>query len=678
MDAHDAATSAPSGDSAVGDRRDEIGPHVSQRSLPPMGSVAALIVPIALLLYLGLSNGGYGIEARSYVGALMWVVVAVACIAGVRPAASVSRSSAIVFVLLGIFAGWTALSLSWTENDERTAIELARVLAYFGVFAAATTLQSRGHVRELIAGTTIGLTALCAVALFSRMEPNLFPERVSGRFLEIPKIERRLAYPLNYSGGIAALVTMTVPPLLAHAWSARTVVMRVLAAAAIPMVLVTVWLTGSGLILAVSWAGVATFLLLTERRLRHILTLLAGILGGAILSFAVVQFEALDRGLTTPEALDDGDKLFALTIVVTVITGLIQFGLDRWSPPMSPAPRPSPARRAAAIGATAGGVLAVAAVLLLSGAADSAIDRFQSRENVPIEASRATQISDISSSGRYQQWQSAIDAGQSEPILGIGAGTFEFWWARNGLYGGYVRDAHSLYLETFAELGMVGLASLLAFIAAVLFAGIRRTLLADGAERRLRAGAVGLLAGFAAAAGVDWMWELGALPAAFMLIAAAACLPWGVETESEPAASSARDWALKVGLAVGAVVATCLIVVPALVESRIDQSQEEFRRGDLDAAYRSALSAQELAPYAATPRLQRAFVLERAGQIDEAVQAAEQAVERAPTDWRPALILSQMHAESGDAEAAAQAFEQARSLNPYSEVFAPPAAPPAA
>ena len=35
---------------------------------------------------------------------------------------------------------------------------------------------------------------------------------------------------------------------------------------------------------------------------------------------------------------------------------------------------------------------------------------------------------------------------------GIGPGTFEFWWSRNGIYpGGFVRDAHSLYMETLAK-----------------------------------------------------------------------------------------------------------------------------------------------------------------------------------------------------------------------------------
>ena len=37
-----------------------------------------------------------------------------------------------------------------------------------------------------------------------------------------------------------------------------------------------------------------------------------------------------------------------------------------------------------------------------------------------------------SGNGRYQYWQSALDANATDPLKGIGPGTFEFWWAREG------------------------------------------------------------------------------------------------------------------------------------------------------------------------------------------------------------------------------------------------------
>ncbi len=89
--------------------------------------------------------------------------------------------------------------------------------------------------------------------------------------------------------------------------------------------------------------------------------------------------------------------------------------------------------------------------------------------------------------------------------MGSGAGTFERWWLEHRDVPGKARDAHSLYVEIFAELGPVGLAALLAVVAVPIAAAIRarRNPLVPSA-----------LAGFvtlAAHAGVDWDWEIPAV-----------------------------------------------------------------------------------------------------------------------------------------------------------------------
>ena len=55
-----------------------------------------------------------------------------------------------------------------------------------------------------------------------------------------------------------------------------------------------------------------------------------------------------------------------------------------------------------------------------------------------------------------------------EPLLGSGAGTFADWWLRERSTPISTREAHSLYLETLAELGPLGLALLLVALAAPL------------------------------------------------------------------------------------------------------------------------------------------------------------------------------------------------------------------
>ena len=104
-------------------------------------------------------------------------------------------------------------------------------------------------------------------------------------------------------------------------------------------------------------------------------------------------------------------------------------------------------------------------------------------------------------------WQEVVDA----PIVGKGAGTFELAWLERQPIPAPVLDAHSLYLETLAELGLVGLALLGLALAPPLVAGFR------GVE----AAATGGYVAFLIHAGLDWDWELPAVTIAGLACAAA-------------------------------------------------------------------------------------------------------------------------------------------------------------
>ena len=119
-------------------------------------------------------------------------------------------------------------------------------------------------------------------------------------------------------------------------------------------------------------------------------------------------------------------------------------------------------------------LVAIAAIA----AADPA-ERLRTFKQPPAESSTSgdailSHLVSVGGSGRWQFWDAAVDAWQKKPVLGHGAGSYEAWWARHGSLAVFVRDAHSLYLETLAELGALGLALLVAAAAAVLLASWRR------------------------------------------------------------------------------------------------------------------------------------------------------------------------------------------------------------
>jgi O-antigen ligase len=105
---------------------------------------------------------------------------------------------------------------------------------------------------------------------------------------------------------------------------------------------------------------------------------------------------------------------------------------------------------------------------------------------------------------RYAYWRVAMDTARAEPLRGAGAGSFRVEWLRERPFAENARDAHSLYLETLAELGIVGLLALLALLGGIAL-GAGRVFAADPG---LATGPIAGLAVWAVHAGVDWDWEM--------------------------------------------------------------------------------------------------------------------------------------------------------------------------
>lgn len=175
-------------------------------------------------------------------------------------------------------------------------------------------------------------------------------------------------------------------------------------------------------------------------------------------------------------------------ILAAAVGAIVLFGLERRIP-----------RRIAIAGALALAVLAV--VLAQPLAARFAAPAPDERD--------ARRLLDVTGHGRAELWRSAWEQGLDNPLLGAGAGT----WARE-----YVEqtgrlsapaNAHSLPLETFAELGAIGVALLAAFF----------VLVARGARREPVASAV--VAAWAVQATADWVWQLPAATLPMLFTAAA-------------------------------------------------------------------------------------------------------------------------------------------------------------
>ncbi len=120
-------------------------------------------------------------------------------------------------------------------------------------------------------------------------------------------------------------------------------------------------------------------------------------------------------------------------------------------------------------------------------------------------------------SNRYDYWKVALRMGAHHPLAGEGSSAFRVVWRRERTIDDPALDAHSLVLETFAELGLLGLLALGAFLGGVGWGG-RRALLAD---RPAAVGACAALAALLVHACLDWDWEMPALALPGIVLAGA-------------------------------------------------------------------------------------------------------------------------------------------------------------
>jgi O-antigen ligase len=417
--------------------------------------------------------------------------------------------------------------------------------------------------------------------------------------------------------------------------------------------------------------GIAVFYALAPDRLPKLATGLAAAAGSTILIAGLLHRTALRDGLSTPVAVSQRHQLALLLAVTCMGVALVAVGIALAARYMV-RPRALKISRPHAIQLTAAG-LAVALVVVIAAGVPGQLSHqwrvFKQTDVTGVAHGNVyARLGTVSGSHRYQYWRTALDAYRSKPMTGIGPGTYEFYWAQHGSIYEFVRNAHSLYLETLAEAGLIGFGLIAGLLLTLLGAGVWRTLRAPPLARASLAAATASLAAFCAAAGYDWMWQLAAAPAAALLLAAA--ILGYREPRPEEAPAGWRAWAPRAGVAALAVAAIIAIAIPFGATSALRSSQGAVRAGDLAAALGDAATAQSLEPYAAAPRLERALALEASGDLRGAREAVAQATARQPTNWRIWLVRARIDAKSGHALAAVRDYRRAHALNPLSPATA--------
>jgi tetratricopeptide (TPR) repeat protein len=213
----------------------------------------------------------------------------------------------------------------------------------------------------------------------------------------------------------------------------------------------------------------------------------------------------------------------------------------------------------------------------------------------------------------------------------------------------------------------LGFALITGFVLTVLGIGAVRSLRAPPEERLLLVAATAGAAGFATAAALDWVWQLAALSVAFMLLAAIAVSGYSMPEPTRRRRRSRRrnrNRFQRAGVVVVAIAALAAIWFPLRGATALRQSQVDAAHGNLAAALEQAHEAADAQPYAASPLLQEALLLERQGKLNPAASAVKAAIDKEGANWRTWFILARIEAERGRVDESLRAYRRAYARNP--------------
>lgn len=548
-------------------------------------------------------------------------------------------------VLLGALAVWIALSATWSASVGATAREVERMLVYVAVAFAVAFVLRRGDGPGVAAGATVGIALVAGYGLLER----LFPDRFD------PTIDRfnvtRLAEPLGYWNAFGLLTVLGTILAVAFVAHARRRSLAVAGGALVPLFVVALYLSFSRGSWVALFFGLAATVALDPRRLTILWSLLALAPASVLGVWVASRQDALTTDKVPAAAVaHDGHRLAAVLAVLVIVSAALG-----WLAHLVAArvPLPPRIRRGGALVLAGAAIGAVVVTLAALGGPSAAFDHVQERfEAAPvIGASLNDRLFSISGTGRADTIRVAWEAAKDHPIAGTGAGTYEITWYAHRPRAVDVRDAHSLYVETLSELGLVGLALLLAAVAVPLVAGI------VGRRTRFVAPACGAYVAWLAASGLDWHWEMAGLTATALLVGSVGLV--AVERRRhERVGAGGRLSLIGVGAALSVLAVWSLVGNQALFAGR-----DAIAGKDWTTARSDGRRARALLFWSHEPDLVLADAAAGLGDRQGALDAYRDAVDKDPRDWVAWYRLAQV-ARGAEMDAA---YDRVRELNPLVE-----------
>jgi O-Antigen ligase len=574
---------------------------------------------------------------------------------------------------LGLFAALallSALSIAWSIVPDKSWVEAGRVAGYLGAFAAALALVRLApeRWRAIVGGILLASLALSAWAVLVKVFPGS---------LDRQEQYGRLLAPFGYwnATGLMAAIGL-VPCLWLGARSEGGVAERAISVPGTALLVAVIVLSYSRSAVLAALVAVAVWLIAVPRRLRSALVLALAGAGGALISAWALHAASFTHDNVALSTRISQGRTFGIVVLVVVIA-LVPLGylaLARADKtPLSGASRRKIGTALICLVALvpiAGIGAAAASTRGLGGQASRVWNDLTSTQRVGDTPGRLVALAN----SRPSYWHEGLTVGEHALLAGVGAdgfGTAQTRYADDTLHAGH---AHSYLIQTFADLGLIGVALSLALLVAWVVAAARA--LREGEERSgfaahavERAGMWSLLCvvlALGVSSTVDWTWEYAgvAVPAVIAAGWLAGRGPLEQRGGRRPSGTSSGVGVrlTATGLAALAVLICWAILQPLRSNDAQSAAITALTSGNGSAALADANTAVSTDPVAAAPLWVRSEVYSALGDRGRALSDALAATALQPQNPQTWAFLGRFYMAAHEPHKALAALERAHAL----------------
>ena len=582
-----------------------------------------------------------------------------------------NRTVVVAIALLGLYAAWNLLSITWADVKGDAWDGANRTVLYFTVF----TLFAIPRWSPRTAALTVGVYAVGVAVVAGATMLDL----TQATDPTLSFIAGSLAEPTGYHNATAALFLTAFFPAAFLAsrrevhWALRGLLLA--AAGLLVEMAIPAQSRGSAIVFPIA---LIVYIAFVPNRVRAVIALLPlGLVAGVAASSLLDIYTVIQEGGDVTGAVDAAGRSVWISLLVLFAGGCGLGLVDRRFEIPAAAQRWS-ARIAGGVAAIA----AVAAVALALVAIGNPADWAQARwddfsSGYGHEDFNASRFSGDLGSNRYDFWRVAVDEFESHPITGVGADNFAVDYLRERRSEEEPQHPHSLIMRVLAQAGLVGVGLFGGFLTVAVVAVFQaRSLLRGGLARGLPAAALASAAYWFGHSAGDWLWVFPAITApALALLAMTARLAEGgpvdasvVGGERRRRLSSGRRRAIGAAVAAAVLLLTASYLLPWGAAEDVDSATASWR-ADPDGAFDRLDRASDLNFLSDEPDVLAGAIAERLHDRDRMRTSFEAALDRNPYSWYSWLELGALDAVEGRETSARHRLAEAAKLNPRDELI---------